>query len=298
MYRSAGELVTLAAREMHGALASGRPVLAALPKAHLGMLRDALDGAADQVTWIDMAAAGRNPGRILPGVLTAFEQANAGTPVTMVGEPIWPGRSPHEYDAALAHEALINVAFEDRPVTVICPYDADGLSPRALEDARRTHPQILDRTGTHASEDFADPVALAVEASDRLSAPPEFALATEVLRPEDLSTTRHLLAAQARLAGVDEERTERFVLACHEAMANALRHGGGRGDVALWREDDSVVCQVSSPGPFADVMAGRRLVEPTADCGRGLVMINELCDLVQLRATPDGATIQMRVAAR
>ena len=297
MYRSAGEFVTLTAREIHGALASGRHVLAALPTPHLTMLQDALDGDGDQVRWVDMSTEGRNPGRILPAVLTAFESAHVGGAVTMVGEPIWPGRTTNEYAAAVAHEALINLAFAGRAVTVICPYDAEGLSARAIQDAERTHPEILDRNGTRASLDYGDPAAVAAEASLELSRPPPHAVGTQVDGLGELSSTRRLLSAEARLAGVDEHRAERFALACHEAITNALRHGGGRAQVSWWREDGSLVCEVRSTAPFADILAGRRAAEPSAEGGRGLLLINEVCDLVQLSATPDGATIQMRMAA-
>ena len=73
MYRGSDELVTLTAREIHGALAVGRPVLAALPTAHLSLVRRALEADEAQVQWVDMAEAGRNQGRILPGVLTEFQ---------------------------------------------------------------------------------------------------------------------------------------------------------------------------------------------------------------------------------
>jgi hypothetical protein len=68
LYRGLGEFLTMTAREVHGALATDRPVLAALPTTHLNLLRDALDGDGERVRWIDMAQAGRNPGRILPSM--------------------------------------------------------------------------------------------------------------------------------------------------------------------------------------------------------------------------------------
>ncbi len=86
------------------------------------------------------------------------------------------------------------------------------------------------------------------------------------------------------------------MLAAHEAIANALKHGGGRAEVRLWREGGELVCQVDSAGGFEDVLAGRRRPGPEATGGRGLIMVNELCDLVLLRANAHGATIQMRTA--
>ena len=298
LYRGLGEFLTMTAREVHGALATDRPVLAALPTTHLNLLRDALDGDGERVRWIDMAQAGRNPGRILPSVLTAFDDAHADTPVTMIGEPIWPGRTANEYAAALAHEALINLAFAGRPVSILCPYDVEGLSPEALHDATRTHPEIVDRKGTRPSDGYSDPADVVAEAAGRLSQPPAHSVVLQVSRVDELLATRRLLRAQAQLAGLSADRAERFTLACHEAIANALRHGGGRADVHLWREADTLVCDVRSPGGFGDLLAGRRAADPGSATGRGLLLINEICDLVQLSATSKGATVQMRVATR
>jgi anti-sigma regulatory factor (Ser/Thr protein kinase) len=296
VYRDVDEFVTLTARVIHGALAAGQPVLAALPTTHLRLVREALQSDGADVRWIDMSAEGRNPGRILPAVLTAFEDEHAGATVTMIGEPIWPGRNANEYAAALAHEALINVAFAGRELSVVCPYDAAGLTADRMRDAHRTHPEILDRRGTRASEDYGDPVAVAAEATARLSDPSPEAVVLQVNQVEEVRPARQVLRNEAMRLGLGEDRLDRFVLAAHEAIANALKHGGGRAEVRLWREGGELVCQVDSAGGFEDVLAGRRRPGPEATRGRGLVMVNELCDLVLLRATALGATIQMRTA--
>ncbi len=186
VYRDVDEFVTLTARVIHGALAAGQPVLAALPTTHLRLVREALQSDGGDVRWIDMSAEGRNPGRILPAVLTAFEDEHAGATVTMIGEPIWPGRNANEYAAALAHEALINVAFAGHELSVVCPYDAAGLTPDAMHDAHRTHPEILDRRGTRASEDYGDPVAVAAEATARLSDPSPEAVVLQVNQVDEV----------------------------------------------------------------------------------------------------------------
>src|SRR5690606_41531439 len=104
---------------------------------------------------LDMAEAGRNPGRIIPGVLHAFADRHAAGRVRIVGEPVWPGRSAAEYPACAQHEALINLAFAGRPVSILCPYDTAGLHPVAIADARATHPVVTARRGEHVRGDFA-----------------------------------------------------------------------------------------------------------------------------------------------
>ena len=88
----------------------------------------------------DMSVAGRNPGRIIGTVLSAFVREHAGRRVRIIGEPIWAGRSTEEYPACAEHEALINVALGSSPAYILCPYDATHLDRSVLVDATRTHP--------------------------------------------------------------------------------------------------------------------------------------------------------------
>ena len=81
---------------MRSALASDDAVLVAVPEPNLSLLEAELADVADRVRFADMAQAGRNPGRILPGVLLPFAAKHAGRRVSIIGEPIWAGRSDVE----------------------------------------------------------------------------------------------------------------------------------------------------------------------------------------------------------
>jgi MEDS: MEthanogen/methylotroph, DcmR Sensory domain/Histidine kinase-like ATPase domain len=296
MYDGEADFVTGTTDVIGGALAAEQPVLVALPTEHLDQVRARMRSV--DVTWVDMTREGRNPGRILPAVLTAFERANPGRPVTMIGEPIWPGRTAEEYSAAVAHEALINLAFDGRAVTVVCPYDAGSLSPRALSDARRTHPEVGDNTGYHSSADYADPVTVARDANRHLSPVPPDARTMPIIVMADLLVTRRLVTTQCRLVRMDGERGRRFTLAVHEACANALIHGGGVAELFVWRAAAELVAEVRSPAALVDPLAGRQAVPVDAIRGRGLGLINEICDVVQLAGDETGTTIRMRLAIR
>ncbi|MFD0327573.1 anti-sigma factor RsbA family regulatory protein [Streptacidiphilus monticola] len=139
-------------------LAAGEPAAVAAPPAQLGWLRRALGADAERVVLIDMTDAGRNPGRIIPQVLRGFADAHPASRVRIIGEPIWPGRTTLEYPACVQHEALINAAFADREVTILCPYDTAGLDADALDDALTTHPVVIDDKGEWASDRY-DPGA-------------------------------------------------------------------------------------------------------------------------------------------
>ena len=93
-------------------LANDEPVLVAVPQPGLGLVRSALtEDEEARVRTRDMSVAGRNPGRIIGTVLSAFVREHAGRRVRIIGEPIWAGRSSDEYPACAEHEALINVAL-------------------------------------------------------------------------------------------------------------------------------------------------------------------------------------------
>ena len=66
--------------------------------------------------------------------------------------------------------------------------------------------------------------------------------------------------------------------------------------VRSWVEAGSFVCEVSDRGRLDDPLAGRVRPTATQPDGRGLWMIQQLSDLVQVRAVVDGQAIRMRFA--
>ena len=80
---------------------------------------------------------------------------------------------------------------------------------------------------------------------------------------------RHLIARLARQCGLEAGRTEDLVVAVNEVMTNAVRHGGGTGEVRLVVDDD-LVCEVYDHGAGFDAAAhtGRRCRRRTG-AGRG-----------------------------
>jgi anti-sigma regulatory factor (Ser/Thr protein kinase) len=96
-------------------------------------------------------------------------------------------------------------------------------------------------------------------------------------------------------AGLSEERSADLELAVHELAANSIRHGGGLGQFALWREGQVLVCEVHDGGRCADPLVGRRTPSLHQSAGRGLWMVNQLCDLVQLRSGDLGTTVRLHI---
>ncbi|MFD7260454.1 anti-sigma factor RsbA family regulatory protein [Streptomyces sp. NPDC059874] len=282
------------------ALAADEPVLVAVPGARLDALRESLDVGAAEVTWTDMTRLGRNPGRIL-AALQDFADRHAGRSARIVGEPIWPGRSRAEVLEATRHEALINTAFAGRRATILCPYDVQGLPAAVVSDARRTHPTLIEKGEDLLSPDYADASAVCADCDHPLPEPDGAVPRLEYAHGQ-LGEVRAYAEAWARGTALSAARRGDLVLAVSEAAANSLSHGDGKGTLRLWSAWNSagsgVVAEIRDGGHLADPLAGRRrpsLASPHG--GRGLWMIHQLCDMVEIRASADGLTLRLHMTA-
>jgi anti-sigma regulatory factor (Ser/Thr protein kinase) len=280
-------------------VAADEPVLVVVSAARIGLLRSALGGDADRIAFADMAEVGANPARIIP----AWRDFVAGHDVARrrargIGEPIWTGRTPAELVECQRHEALLNLAFAGVPAWwLLCPYDTTSLGTEVLEEAWRSHPFVTEGGVGLGSTTYRGLEQAAAPFAAPLPDPPgqPSALGFE---PASLAELRELVAGHAAAAGLDSDRSADLVLAVDEVASNSLRHGGGRGTLRIWREDGALVCEVRDAGRIEDPMAGRERPALDRDGGRGLWMVNQLCDLVQLRSFPSGAVVRLHVYLR
>ena len=154
-YRGTAEYLEGTVAFVRAGLAAGEPVALAVPGPNLRLILTELGTDADRVRLLDMTRAGRNPGRIIPNVLRAFADAHPRGRVRIIGEHPWTGRTAREYPACTQHETLISIALAGRPVTMLCPYDAERVGPRTLADAEANHPRVIDASGERPSTGFA-----------------------------------------------------------------------------------------------------------------------------------------------
>ncbi|MEC3916821.1 sensor histidine kinase [Nocardia sp. CDC160] len=292
-YRGSEEYLRGTVGFIREGLAQGEPVAVSVPTDNLALIRAALGDDADSVRLLDMTVEGRNPGRIIPGVLRAFADAHPDTRVRIIGEPIWAERSPLEYPACVQHEALINAAFAGRDVTILCPYDLATLSARAIADAFLTHPTVIEDIGETASGDY-DPDRVVDEYNRPLPPPPETAQ-TLAFDTATVATARHTAVAYARQRGMSEQRVMDLELIIGEATTNSVLHGGGRGVLAYWIEGSQFCCQVHDSGHITNPLAGRLPAPLRTPGGRGLLLINQLADLVRLHTADQGTTLRIHL---
>ena len=164
-----------------------------------------------------------------------------------------------------------------------------------VPNAERTHPEIVSAGGRRASPGYLPPADVVAMFNRPLPEPShvdrefEFDLRT-------LAGLRRIVATHAAGAGLTPERSEDLQLAVTEICTNAVIHDGdGQGTIRMWTEADVVVCEVYGAGRIADPMAGRVVPAPERSHGRGLLVANRLCDLVQIHVAATGTRTRLRM---
>jgi anti-sigma regulatory factor (Ser/Thr protein kinase) len=275
---------------------AGEPVLVMVPGRKTDLLREGLGPDAARVHFADMAEVGANPARIIPAWRDFVTSRSAGgTRLRGIGEPIWAERTPDELVECQHHEALINVAFDGiAPMDLVCPYDERALGDAVVQEALRSHPVVLDRRGFRDCAAYEGVEAAAAPFDKLLPDAPADA-------PElgfDLSTldaVRGFVAARAAEAGLSRPRCDDLVIAVNELASNSARHGGGGGTLRTWVGELSFIAEVSDRGRFDRPLAGREAPDDGQIGGHGLWLVNQLCDLLQIRTFPTGSVVRVHM---
>ncbi len=275
-------------------IARAEPALVAVSGARIALLREALGVDAERISFADMGLLGANPARIIPAWSDFLEEHSvAAGPVRGVGEPIWSGRTEAELAECHLHESLLNRAFGDgRAWRLLCPYDVSRLDDEVIATARRTHPYVAEEGTRGHSSPYGE---LGGDFPGRL-AEPASRVRELPFTVSELPRVRATISQAAQTTPLPPERIEDLVLAVSELATNSVRHGGGCGVMTLWREDDELLCQVNDSGHLSEPMAGRARPDDVRTTGRGLWMVNQVCDLVQIRSSPaDGCSVRVQM---
>jgi anti-sigma regulatory factor (Ser/Thr protein kinase) len=292
-YRDDGSFLAGLLPFVREGLARDEDVVVAEPSGRAAVLREALGSDAAAVRWLDMDVVGANPARIIGAWAAALEEAVvAGRRLRGIGEPAWPGRRDAEYVECRLHELLLNTAFDDGPPwRLLCPYDQTRI-PRAVRTgAMQSHPVVSTPGHRRPSTAFhRESAAAAFDAP--LQQPAEGVLRGDYAA-DDVQATRRTVQSFARSVGLSAEQGRTLELAASELVSNSLRHGGGRGSVALWATEEAAVVEFSDRGQIADPLVGRLAPRPGEPGGRGLYTVNQLCDLVQVRSSERGTTVRI-----
>jgi anti-sigma regulatory factor (Ser/Thr protein kinase) len=268
-------------------LGNAEPVFVAVPGRRAALLRARLGAESPLLRYGAMAETGRNPARLIPE-LYAFVEEHPGRRVRYIGESIWPGRSDAELCEATRHEALLNLAFATAAVSIMCPYDIRGLTASVVRRVQRTHPAILQAGQTQPAASYPGHGVVPAECDDPLPALPADA---QVLGYEtSLRQVRDLVASHGTALGMADDRITNLVIAAGEITANTLRHTSAGGTFWIWHTSEEVICQVQDQGWITDSLAGRQRHSPE-ESGHGLWVVNQMCDLVEIRTSQAAGTI-------
>lgn len=287
LYDDEREYLSCLAAFVRAGLRNAEPVFVAVPGRRAALLREQLGAESPQLRYGAMAETGRNPARLIPE-LYAFIEEHPGQRVRYIGESVWPGRSDAELCEATRHEALLNLAFATTPVSIMCPYDVRSLATDVVGRVQRTHPAILQDGQTQRATGYASRGVVPAECDDPLPAPP--ASAQTLAYETSLRETRALVASHGAALGMADERITNLVIAAGELTANTLRHTSAGGRLWVWHTGEEIICQVQDQGWITDPLAGRQHHSPE-DSGHGLWVVNQMCDLVEIRTSQATGTI-------
>jgi anti-sigma regulatory factor (Ser/Thr protein kinase) len=278
------------------AVAADEAILVAVSEARIRALRSELNGKAKAVHFIDMALLGRNPACIIPAWRDFVDEFGAtGRPLRGIGEPIWAARSPAELVECQRHESLLNLAFAHAAVFwLLCPYDTGTLGADVLEEAQRSHPFVAEEDVSRESDAYLVP-GLAPDPFDGELPKPSRRPVELAFDEHGLRAVRSFVSEHAQGGGLEVGRTADLVLAVSELTTNSVFHADGQGTVRMWREASSLLCEVRDNGRFDDPLVGRERPTAIRMSGRGLWLVNHLCDLVQLRSSPTGNIIRLHM---
>jgi serine/threonine-protein kinase RsbW len=109
----------------------------------------------------------------------------------------------------------------------------------------------------------------------------------------DLSAVRAFVRSRALALGLPDGRVDMLLLAVSELTTNTLLYTTGGGRVRVWTAAGQLVCDVIDSGP--DRMFGRAMPPPDAMGGRGLAIVERVCDDVATSAGPDGTLVRVRL---
>lgn len=113
-----------------------------------------------------------------------------------------------------------------------------------------------------------------------------------------VTALRHSVSTTVAATGLSGDTAEDFVLAVHELVTNAVRHGGGAGRLEIRILADVLTCEVADDGQNT---AGLPVQLSAANVpgGRGLWLAQHLTGSLMLVRRPDGVSASVsRTSAR
>ena len=101
------------------------------------------------------------------------------------------------------------------------------------------------------------------------------------------------MAQYARRCGLSDEQVEVLELAASDWPPTAFGTAGAPGRSRCGWTPGAAVVEFSDTGHVTDPLTGRLMPPLDQEGGRGVYLVNQLCDLVQLRSSDPGTTVRV-----
>ena len=197
-------------------------------------------------------------------------------------------RTKAEWDGWMTYEAAVNRAFANRPVVLMCGYDARVVPAEVIHQAWQSH-RVVHSDVWQLSPDYVEPEEFVRSLAPAFEPLPGL----RALPLGDGRMHEHLaddLAAEA----LPEPRARDLLVAAREVLSNAELYGNGVRSLRVGRVGDRYVCEVSDAGNgLDDPLAGYLPPPPLAPRGAGLWVARQLTSQLDLFSTPDGLTVRL-----
>jgi anti-sigma regulatory factor (Ser/Thr protein kinase) len=153
----------------------------------------------------------------------------------------------------------------------------------AFTDAR------LDASGA------GTPIALTSQRTDATAAAPSLVRWFDQASMARVRIRVHTVSTRHGLARADADR---FALAVHETMANAVQHGGGNGQLLLWARDRRLWCEISDHGVgIGTALRSAHVHRPRTGARQrqvtGFQLIERACASVDLTTDATGTRVRL-----
>ena len=105
----------------------------------------------------------------------------------------------------------------------------------------------------------------------------------------DLASVRQVVSEHPAVLRLNRQRQHDLILAIDEIMSNAIRHGGGKGQLELAFSDGQVWFRVTDHGPGMSTEPPAAAPAPNQLGGRGIWIVRQIVDrLARSRPAPTG----------
>jgi len=268
----------------------GEAGVAVLSERKWGLLREALGDASQRIHYRERGSVYTRPEAALAGYDAVLRQLDEGaSAVWLFGEfPVW--TSQEQCDAWERYEAVLNRAFADRPVLVLCGYDEREQPAAIVEGAWRTHPRVL-ADGWEDNPRYQDPAHVVGALTPRAQALTDL---RELPVDTDAGAFTARLRRELAILHVPRAQAESLLLAAAEVFDNANSHGHGARYQRVGRIADFIVWELSDNGPgFDDPLAGYLPPRRESAGAGGLWIVRQLTYRVEFMASPQGFTARL-----